>query len=250
MQLSFLGSGSAFTVGDNFHSNILIEASDKKRMLIDCGSDARHSLSKKGFNFLDLEAVYISHLHADHSGGLEWLAFTRKFAPPFKKVRLFIHESLVGPIWEHQLRASLQPLGEISAQLETYFDVAPLKDKFEWENVQFELVKTHHIQDANTWVDSYGLFFELGKTKIYLTTDTQFFPDYMAPYYEKADVIFHDCETSIPPSGVHASYANLKSLPDSIRSKMWLYHFNPGALPDALRDGFLGFVKCGQEFDY
>jgi hypothetical protein len=31
---------------------------------------------------------------------------------------------------------------------------------------------------------------------------------------------------------------------------MWLYHYNPGHLPDARADGFRGFVKKGQVFDF
>jgi len=31
---------------------------------------------------------------------------------------------------------------------------------------------------------------------------------------------------------------------------MWLYHYNDGELPYAITDGFLGFVKQGQVFDF
>ncbi len=41
MKLTFIGTGSAFTVGgDNFHSNMILESNTHEKMLIDCGSDA------------------------------------------------------------------------------------------------------------------------------------------------------------------------------------------------------------------
>lgn len=228
---------------------MLLESREKK-LLIDCGSDARHSLAKLGMSFKDIDAVYISHLHADHSGGLEWLAFSSKFQPPFTKPQLLIEKSLVENIWDHQLRASLAPLGEISATLSTYFEVSPLNEAFEWQGVACALVPTKHIQEASQWVESFGLMLSLGSTKLLITTDTQFFPDHFATHYAKADLIFHDCETANTPSGVHPSYAQLQTLPASIKAKTWLYHFNPGPLPDAVADGFLGFLQPGQQFKF
>jgi ribonuclease BN (tRNA processing enzyme) len=45
MKLTFIGVSSAFAVGKNiFQSNMLLESTDGRRLLIDCGSDARHAL--------------------------------------------------------------------------------------------------------------------------------------------------------------------------------------------------------------
>src|ERR1700733_4386232 len=97
MKLTFIGSGSAFTLGaNNYHSNMLLENAHGERLLIDCGSDARHSLHEAGFSYHDIHDVYISHLHADHAGGLEWLGFTTKFDPTCsEKPNLYISETLV-----------------------------------------------------------------------------------------------------------------------------------------------------------
>jgi len=50
-------------------------------------------------------------------------------------------------------------------------------------------------------------------------------------------------------SGVHAHYNDLKGLPAEMKVKMWLYHYNDGALPNANADGFQGFVQKGQSFE-
>ena len=83
MRLIFLGTGSAFTL-ENYQSNMLVEAQEGL-LLIDCGGDARHSLARRGWTALDITDIYISHLHADHIGGLEWLGIVRA---PRKMTRL------------------------------------------------------------------------------------------------------------------------------------------------------------------
>jgi ribonuclease BN (tRNA processing enzyme) len=249
MQLQFLGSGSAFTVGGgNFQSNMVLTSSSGRRLMIDCGSDARFAMHELGLVAEDMHDVYISHLHADHVGGLEFLGFTTLFTPDVPKPRLFVNEELVAPLWEHTLRGGmgLTEVGE--ATLETYFDVHAVNASFEWEGVQFHLVRTEHVLSAVGKMSSFGLLIRLAHRSVFITTDTAFSPSLLSEHYEAADLIFHDCETARFKSGVHAHYTQLQTLPASIRAKTWLYHYQPGRLPDCQSDGFLGFVRRGQSF--
>lgn len=253
MKLKFLGSGSAFTVGDeNYHSNMVIEADSHKKLLIDCGSDARFSAFEQGFSPKDLSDVYISHLHADHMGGLEWLAFSSKYHPTGNyKHRLHLNHQLVSDLWNKALSASLNPSEDPSIDLSTYFDIdAITTDTFQWEGITFHLFPTLHIMVGSWRMPSYGLWFQAHAYTVLITTDAQFDLDGMQELYQKCDIIFQDCETSACKSGVHAHYTELKLLSPAIKSKMWLYHYQPGPLPNAKEDGFRGFVKKGQCFDF
>jgi hypothetical protein len=49
---------------------------------------------------------------------------------------------------------------------------------------------------------------------------------------------------------VHSHYSDLCTLPAELRRKMWLYHYNPGPLPDVRAQGFRGLVQRGQCFDF
>src|SRR3989338_53794 len=91
MKLIFLGSGSAFSpLKENFQSNMLLEAPSGKRLLIDCGTDARLSLAKFNLTHKRINAVYISHFHADHAGRRQKACvFSKKFKPPPKKPKFF-----------------------------------------------------------------------------------------------------------------------------------------------------------------
>src|SRR5215213_4499990 len=105
MKLTFIGTGSAFTMS-GFQSNMVLEDSAGGRLLIDCRGDARHALAKAGLGAKDIDGLYVSHLHADHIGGIEWLGFSRYFGKG-NKPELFINERLATTLWEHSLRGGM-----------------------------------------------------------------------------------------------------------------------------------------------
>src|SRR5579862_6482503 len=123
MKLTFLGTGSAFTVSGNYQSNMVLESDTKKMLLIDCGSDARHSLNELGLSYRDIHSVYVSHLHADHVGGLEWLAFNTKFDSTIQKPNLFISEHLVHDLWNKTLSGGLSSIQDEIVTLSSFFQV-------------------------------------------------------------------------------------------------------------------------------
>lgn len=253
MKLIFLGSGSAFTVGaDNFQSNMLLINEKGNKLLIDCGSDIKFSLYKTGFSYLDITDIYISHLHSDHVGGLEYIGLSTKFDPRCNKPNLYLSKDVASEIWERTLSGGMRSVEGDITDLNTFFEVYPIKANgyFIWENIQFNLIKLIHVNNGYFLMPTYGLFFKIEENQVFLTTDTQFCLDKMNEYYEQADIIFHDCETSPFPTPVHAHYEQLLTLPKTTRNKMWLYGYQPGHLPDAFHDGFRGFVKRGQTFEF
>lgn len=252
MKLIFLGSGSAFTVGaDNFQSNMLLVEQNNK-LLIDCGSDIRFSLHSLNFSYLDVTDIYISHLHSDHVGGLEYIGFSRKFDSRCNKPKLYLSKELANDLWNRTLSGGMRSIEGDVAELDTYFDVnkIAINSYFVWMGVHFYLIPIAHVKNEYAVIPSYGLFFEVNKIKIFLTTDAQFCPQQIEKLYNQADIIFHDCETSRSKSIIHAHYDELLTLSEDIRNKMWLYHYQNESLPNPQKDGFRGFVKRGQVFDF
>jgi ribonuclease BN (tRNA processing enzyme) len=252
MRICFIGTGAAFTTQSNYQSNMFLEIGDRK-LLIDCGSDCRHGLHELGMGSKDIDSVFISHLHADHIGGLEWLAFTSYFdSNRQKKINLFLRQSLVDPLWR-SLSSGLQSLDEKEADLSTYFNVRIIKDDgdFVWEGLTIHTFHTVHQISNGKLMPSYGLFFKANNKNVLISCDSRF-PTSEQPlykFYPKADLIFHDCEICNPKTTLHAHYDELKTLDPSIKAKMWLYHYQSSKLPDPKREGFLGFVQKGQSFD-
>jgi ribonuclease BN (tRNA processing enzyme) len=254
MKLTFIGTGSAFTMS-NFQSNMLLEDSGK-RLLIDCGGDARHALAKLGLGAKDIDALYVSHLHADHIGGIEWLGFARYFGQG-PKPELFVNERLAAPLWENSLRGGMASHQGVVLTLDHFFSPVHRiahNGGFRWGQIDCQLVQTVHYMDGYEIVPSYGLIMrdqaKPSVGEVFVTTDTQFAPNQINDFYKRASIIFQDCETSPYKSSVHAHYTELITLPAETKKKMWLYHYQDGPLPDAKADGFAGFVKQGQVFEF
>lgn len=253
MKLVFLGTGSAFTL-DNYQSNILIDAPGA-RLLIDCGGDVRRSLADRGLTATDISEVYISHLHADHIGGLEWLGLSTYFAgandDPSRRPRLHLHHTLLDDLWL-SLHGGMGTIQGRVADLDTYFDVRPIarNGSFTFAGTEFRTVQVVHYYDGFEIVPTYGLLFAHSGIRVFITTDTQVAPNQMEDFRAMADYIFQDCETARFASTVHAHYDDLKALEDDVKARMWLYDYQDGERPDCTKDGFLGWVEKGQVFDF
>lgn len=50
-------------------------------VLLDCGASAVHRMAQESCDWADLDAVWISHFHLDHCGGLAPFLFGTKYAP-------------------------------------------------------------------------------------------------------------------------------------------------------------------------
>jgi ribonuclease BN (tRNA processing enzyme) len=252
MKLIFLGTGSAFTL-DNYQSNILIDAPGG-RLLIDCGDDARRSLAEQGLTATDISEVYVSHLHADHIGGLEWLGLVTYFSgskdDPTRRPRLHVHHTLLDDLWL-SLHGGMGTIQGRVAKLDTYFDVRPIarNGSFTFADIDFQAVQVVHYYDGFEIVPTYGLLVENTALRVFITTDAQLMPNQMDDFRGMADYIFQDCETSKFASSVHAHYGELKRLPEDVKAKMWLYDYQDGDKPDCAKDGFLGWIEKGQVFD-
>ncbi|MEO5350422.1 MAG: MBL fold metallo-hydrolase [Magnetococcus sp. YQC-3] len=259
MTLTFLGTGSAFTTNAYYQSNLLLTAESGKQMLIDCGSDIRFSLGewcmKQEIPRPEIHAVYVSHLHSDHIGGLEWLAFKSYFTAGVTRPTLFLVEELAPRIWEHALRAGLECIEEKLMTLSDYFVPVTVRAgaRFQWENIQFTPFRTVHVRNPQHPMYSFGLIIqEMGQEKVFIfTTDTvldQNLLQLFAEWSPRTQYIFQDCETSPVKTGVHAHYTDLRTLPEKLRRSMWLYHYNPNPPYRPEEDGFPGFVHKGQFF--
>ncbi len=81
MKLHILGCGDAFGSGGRNQSGYLVEASDKL-FLLDCGPTTLLAMKRAGFDPRRLDAVFLSHLHGDHFGGMPFLFLEFLYQPP------------------------------------------------------------------------------------------------------------------------------------------------------------------------
>lgn len=80
MKLTVLGSGSSVPHPERTSSAYWVECSGGT-LLLDCSASAVHRMAAEGCEWADLDAVWISHFHLDHCGGLAPFLFGTKYAP-------------------------------------------------------------------------------------------------------------------------------------------------------------------------
>jgi hypothetical protein len=197
---------------------------------------------------------------------------------------LIANAKLMDDLWDKTLSGGMSSVEGLDTKLETFFEPCPIRgsEKFYWCGWTCSLIQQIHIMTGSMISNTFGLFMEKdGHPSLYFVTDSQHCsPRQIEIFYKRADVIFQDCEcigVDTPNkhmkfcSGVHANYAQLAGwggtnsviLPEEIKKKMWLTHYQDfvsegkdffGNSCDwnelAVEDGFKGFLKVGQEFEF
>jgi ribonuclease BN (tRNA processing enzyme) len=261
MKLTVLGEGSAFSQ-NYFNTMYTLEAKNGKRLAIDFGSDAKWAYKEAGLGLGDIDAVYISHLHGDHIGGLEWLGFATYFNPTLPRPTMYLAEDLVAPLWNNALSAGMGSLQGKICKLDDFFNVKAMNvnKAVNWNGIKLQPVQTIHIMNGFQFVPSYGLLITENDKTIFLTLDTQHAPYQIQDFYNMADVIFHDTEYLYMDgkplkSGVHAHYEDLRTLHENTKSKIYLSHYQDALRVDMTDEdvqahGFKGIARMGDVVEF
>jgi len=118
--VTFAGCGDAFGSGGRFQACIhLRSASLDAPVLLDCGATSLTALRRCGLDPGEIGAVFVSHLHGDHFGGLPFLIldgqFSRRTAPLV----------LAGPLGTGQrLTEAMECMFPASSQVRRRFEVS------------------------------------------------------------------------------------------------------------------------------
>src|ERR1051326_8623291 len=80
MKLIVLGSGSAVPHPERSSSGYWLQT-ENGSILLDCSASAIHRMAQESLDWANLDAIWISHFHLDHCGGLAPFLFGVKHAP-------------------------------------------------------------------------------------------------------------------------------------------------------------------------
>lgn len=252
LQITFLGTGGAFTdFRENYHNNAAVHIGEEQVALIDCGGTAVQSLKEIGIRAWSVPYVIVTHLHGDHVGGIEQLAwerfYTGKNGPGFQKTHLIATSEIQG-----DLRDVLTPCVDEYTQsdgvsrsggFDALFNLKYVISDVTVGDVQFILHRVPHVVDSGVDKPCYGVLIRERDTSsggFFFTSDTTFRPQ-IGEMYPDVGVIFHDCTFSPKYTGtVHTHYEDLLTLPDDVRNRIVLMHHTkvPEHI-DIRKDGFL-----------
>jgi ribonuclease BN (tRNA processing enzyme) len=118
--VTFAGCGDAFGSGGRFQACIhLRHPALASPVLVDCGTTSLPALRRSHLDPQEIGAVFISHLHGDHFGGLPFLILDGQFSHRTEPLRI------VGPPGTaERLTVAMECLFPGSAQVRRAFDVA------------------------------------------------------------------------------------------------------------------------------
>jgi ribonuclease BN (tRNA processing enzyme) len=81
LTVTFAGSGDAFGSGGRYQACVHLRGSGGcDPVLLDCGATSLSALKRLGLDPGEIAAVFVSHLHGDHFGGLPFLILDGQFS--------------------------------------------------------------------------------------------------------------------------------------------------------------------------
>jgi len=182
MKLTILGSGTCVPYHRRGSSSYALQLS-KSTILLDCGNGATWKLGKAGINYLDIDHMFITHFHPDHTSDLIPFLFATRYS--------------YGSAREKQLHLWGPPgfTTFFSALKEAYGDwIVPQEltvNDIEKDNLQFGdfvLKSAHTLHTENSL--AYRIDSE-GKSLVY-SGDTDY-SESLVKLAENADILLIEC---------------------------------------------------------
>ena len=264
-QVQILGVGDYFTEIHNYSSFVI--GADGSFTLVDCPDglpkiiNEANQVTDIGVRLQDIKHVILTHLHGDHSNGLEGLAFFKKFFQGGEKPIVYSTRAVLKDIWSQKLKAAMKRLylgpsdriGTLSVRelrkacktvrFEDFFVPAPLA--FKQVNrvnnlaVEIQYVK-HHIP-------TFGLKARFGGKALGYSSDT-FFDLGLIEFLKDCDMIIHECDIQRRPPhrGIHTDYNELLRLPESVKERIFLIHYPDTATQ---QESALKLLQQGHVYD-
>ena len=81
MKIIVLGSGTSVPHPNRSSAGFWVETANGKTLLLDCSASAIHRMAQEKLDWANLDAIWISHFHLDHVGGVPAFLFGTKYAP-------------------------------------------------------------------------------------------------------------------------------------------------------------------------
>lgn len=237
LSIHFLGVGSA---GANALGNasVVLERDRSPMLLVDCGFTVpSHYEEAYG---QPPPALFLTHLHMDHVGGLEALFYRLRFGGEFPLTKLFVPAALV-PTLQSRLADYPGMVAEGGSNFWDVFQLIPVGERFWLNDLCFRVFPTRHHLPSSAWgLALPGQFFYSG--------DTRPIPEQVVAHACQGERIFHDCALTGNPS--HTGLDDLlREYSEEQRQRMVVYHYHSSREAAVMRERGLQVASPGDRFE-
>jgi ribonuclease BN (tRNA processing enzyme) len=235
LSIRFLGTGNAYAK-ELGCSSCVLEHDNEPILLIDCGHDTLDNYAAIYATKLP-SALFITHIHYDHIGGLEGLFYKLITQDDIKLVKLYCPSLLVP--WLQQ-RVANYPSNLLQGGVNFWdaFQLIPVDNNFWHLNIRFDVFPVRHYEHGSAFgIALRGYFLYTG--------DTRPIPEVLVRFANCGEKIFHDC--GVEPNPVHTSVADLRlEYKEEQRQRMVLYHYDSVAAGVAMQQAGFCVAKPGE----
>ena len=189
MKLVVLGSGTSVPHPQRSSSAHWLETGSGRTLLLDIGAASIHRMAQEGLDWSNLDAVWISHFHLDHLGGLFPFLFGTKHAPDTQTRRTPFN--IYGPRGLKKLFQAFDDAGDYNLLKQPFpieiREVAPL--------AEFEILPGLRAETFSTPHTSESLAIKLtdrDKASLVFTSDTGY-TDALATFARNVSLFLMEC---------------------------------------------------------
>ncbi len=214
MRITTLGTSHGDSTYCRFNSSTLYESGDGL-YLVDCGSPCEALLWRKNKDITRIRAVFCTHMHDDHAGGLtEIIKILVKYADPKNHTDIYLTE----PGAEESLKNWLHAMRVYPREEVVSFKLTEAGKVYSDENITVSAYPTEHVTPSRGRANSYSYVIEEGSKRIMHTGDL------CADFHDYPKILFEEYFDLLVCESTH--YDMVKAQPQFARSRVGRLIFN------------------------
>ncbi len=183
MKLDFLGTGHGTPSDIRFSTSILVETENGARYVFDAGAPLLDVFQRRHYDPNTIHAIFISHMHSDHIGGLFMLLDNVNWRNDCSFPVYLPEERGIELLNLSSLAMGHRPFREGGVSPKLYEEGVVHED----ENIKVTAVRVDHVPGWNT----YGFLIEADGKRVYFSGDMSYdlhdFPTFL--YNTEVDLL-------------------------------------------------------------